>query len=234
MALEITNAKDIETDKGTYLVYGAPGMGKTSLVKYLPGRSLVLDIDRTTRVLKGHKNIDIVYVDNVNAWKGFGDVTVALNKMDLSKHDNLVVDNISELERCMLANLGREGNNNRVPGIQNYQQVQFFLIDSVRFLKKLGLNLIILAWETTDVWTTPGGQVFNRAYPQISNKIIQNMMGLCDAVGRISYNPKTEKRGIILQPTDSIFAKNQIDDRQFCLQEELIGGEAVEEDAETP
>lgn len=230
MSLEITNAEDIETDKGTYLVYGAPGMGKTSLIKFLPGKSLVLDIDRTTRVLKGCKNIDINYVDNVDAWNGFTEVTKKLNKMDLSGYDNLIVDNISELERCMLANLGREGKNNRVPGIQNYQQVQFFLIDSVRFLKRLGLNLIILAWETTDVWTTPGGQVFNRAYPQISLKIMQNMMGLCDVVGRISYSTKTEQRGIMLQPLDSIFAKNQIDDRQFCLQSELIipGGETVD------
>lgn len=220
--LTTESAIDIQTDKGTYLIYGAPGMGKTSIAKFLPGKTLILDIDRTTRVLKGSENIDIVKVDNVKTWESFGEISKDLAKTDLSSYTNLILDNISELERCMLANLGREGKNNRVPGIQNYQQVQFFLMDSIRFLKTLGLNVIILAWETTDLWNNPDGQQFNRAYPQMSLKIMSNMMGLCDAVGRITYNTKTEKRGIILQPSDQIFAKNQIDERQFCLQDELI------------
>lgn len=225
--LNIKKATDIKTDKGTYLIYGNPGMGKTSLVKFLPGRSLLLDVDRTSRVLEGEKNIDIAYIDNVSTWKDYATVTSQLSKMDLSMYDNLILDNISELERCMLANLGREGKNNRVPGIQNYQQVQFFLMDSIRFLKTLGLNVIILAWETTDLWTTESGQQFNRAYPQISKKILNNMMGLCDVVGRLVYEPKSDKRGIFLQPKEELFAKNQIDKRSGCLQSELILNEEI-------
>lgn len=222
--LQIEKATDIETENGVYLIYAPPGTGKTSLLKFLPGKTLVLDVDRTSRVLKGEAKIDISKVDNVNAWKNFGEVMKELAKMDLSGYDNIALDNISELERCMLADLGRQGNNNRVPGIQNYQQVQFFLMDAVRFLKTLGLNVIILAWETTDVWTTPEGQSFNRSYPQISLKIMQNMMGLCDVVGKLFYNEKTDKRGIFLQATDSIFAKNQMDARKHCMQDELIPG----------
>lgn len=220
----IEKATEIETENGVYLIYAPPGTGKTSLLKFLPGKTLVLDVDRTSRVLKGEANIDISKIDNVNAWKNFGEVMKELSKMDLSGYDNIALDNISELERCMLADLGRQGNNNRVPGIQNYQQVQFLLMDAVRFLKTLGLNVIILAWETTDVWTTPEGQSFNRSYPQISLKIMQNMMGLCDVVGKLFYNEKTDKRGIFLQATDSIFAKNQMDTRKHCMQDELIPG----------
>jgi phage nucleotide-binding protein len=220
--MEIYKASDIETENGVYLIYAPPGTGKTSLLKYLPGKTLVLDVDRTTRVLKDSDDIDISKIDNVNTWKAWGESVKELSKMDLSSYQNIALDNISELERCLLADLGRQGNNNRVPGIQNYQQVQFFLMDSVRFLKTLGLNVIILAWETTDVWTTPEGQSFNRSYPQISLKIMQNMMGLCDVVGKLFYNEKTDKRGIFLQATDAIFAKNQIDVRKHCMQDELI------------
>lgn len=222
MSLQITNASDINTSLGTYLIYGAPGMGKTSTIKFFPGRTLVLDVDRTTRVLKGEKHIDIAYVNNQDTWKEWGQLVKTLGSMDLSQYDTVVLDNISELERCMLANLGREGKNNRVPGIQNYQQVQFFLIDSIRFLKTLGKNIVITAWETTDLWTTEDGQQFNRSYPQISSKIMTNFMGLCDVVGRLVYNAKTENRGFYLQPTNSVFAKNQMDNRKFCLQEELL------------
>lgn len=232
--MQITNAKDIENKGATHLIYGAPGMGKTSMAKFFPGKTLVLDMDRTTRVLKGHDNIDIAYIDNQDTWKAWGEMIKELTKMDLSKYDNLVLDNISELERCILANLGRDGKNNRVPSMGNYQQMQFYLIDSIRFLKSLGINIIITAWETTDLWTTEDGQQFNRAYPQISQKILSNFMGLCDVVGRITYNPKTEKRGIILQPSDSMFAKNQLDNRKFCLQEELMNPAEDSSDADVP
>ncbi|WP_337970305.1 AAA family ATPase [Virgibacillus salexigens] len=222
MALNITNAAELNNKDETYLIYSPPGMGKTSTVKFLPGKTLVLDMDRTTRVLKGEKDIDIVYIDNQNTWKGWAQTTKDLSQTDLTNYENIVLDNVSEMERCMLGNLGREGKNDRVPEMRHYQQVQFFLIDSIRFLKTLGKRVIITAWETTDEWHTPEGQTFNRAYPQISPKILTNFMGLCDVVGKLAYNEETEKRGFILQPSNSIFAKNQIDDRKFCLQEELV------------
>ena len=231
--MNIINANDIQTNKATYLIYGAPGIGKTSTARFFPDNTLILDVDRTTRVLKGYKNIDIYYIDNQDTWKAWGQLLKELNEMDLSKYTTIMLDNISELERCILANLGREGKNNRVPAIQHYQQMQFFLVDSLRFLKSLNKNIVITAWENTDLWTTQDGQQFNRSYPEISAKILTNVMGLCDVVGRIIYNSETENRGFLLQPTDSVFAKNQLDERKFCLQEELMntGDEDYEKDS---
>ena len=64
----LTNAKDISRGHMTALLYGQPGMGKTSTIKYLPGKTLVLDVDRTSHVLRGCENIDICYVDNMKTW----------------------------------------------------------------------------------------------------------------------------------------------------------------------
>lgn len=220
--LEITPGTDIATEKATYLIYAAPGVGKTSAAKFLPGKTLVIDIDRTTRVLKGCQNIDVFYFNNVDAWTEWGETLKKLQDADLSKYDTIFIDNISELERCILANLGRDGNNSRIPSQKNYLQMQFYLVDSIRFLKTLGKNIVITAWETSDIWTNEDGQHYNRAYPFISQKILNNVMGLCDVVARLVYNPKTNSRGFYLQPTPSVYAKNQLDDRQFCLQEEIM------------
>lgn len=222
--LVVTNGEDIATANVTYLLYAAPGVGKTSTAKFFKGKTLVLDIDRTTRVLKGCKDIDIFYLDNVNTWSSWGDTLKTLQTVDLSRYDNIMLDNISELERCILANLGRDGNNQRIPSQKNYLQMQFYIVDSIRFLKELGKNIILTAWETSDVWISEDGTQFNRAYPLISGKILNNVMGLCDVVARLVYNEKTEKRGFYLQPTPSVFAKNQIDARRFCLQEQLFEG----------
>lgn len=225
MSLDITSAKDIETTKGTYLIYGSPGSGKTSAVKHFPGNTLVLDIDRTTRVLKGCENVDILKVDNIKTWSDWSSlISKRLPETDLSKYDNIVVDNVSELERCILSDLGSAGKNNGVPSQGDYQYLQFKLVNSLRFMKQsLDKNIIWTAWETTDLFTTAEGQQFNRAYPTINHKVRDNICGLCDVVARVTIN-KDGERGFVLTSTNSIYAKNQIDDRKGCLHKDLILG----------
>lgn len=220
--MEITNAADIQKDTSTYLLYANPGIGKTHTAHYLEGKTLYIPIDRSETPLKGNANIDVVKFDTYNAWEAWNELMKSLGNADLSKYDTLFFDNISELVRSMLANLGRNGNNNRVPSQGNYQQIDFFLMDSARFVQTLGKRIVFTAWETTDKWDLPSGQQINRAYPDIREKIRNNFMGLCQVVGRLTINPETEKRGFILQPSDYIYAKNQLDNRKACAQENIF------------
>lgn len=220
--LQITNANDIKTDKATYLIYGTPGIGKTSTVKYLEGKSLYVPIDKTQYPLKGSQNIDIVEFDTHNAWGSWNQLMKDLAAADLSGYDNLVFDNISELTRSMLGNLGREGRNNRVPSQANYQQIDFFIIDSVRFIQTLGKRVVFTAWELTDKWDLPTGQQINRSYPDVRDKIRNNFMGLCSVVGKLIINQETQKRGFILEPNNYTFAKNQLDNRKACAQADIF------------
>jgi len=220
--MQIVSASDIATDKATYLIYGPPGMGKTSTIKYFPGKTLVLDVDRTTRVLRGNENIDIAYVDNSNTWEVWEKLILDLSKKNYKGvYDNIVVDNISELERCLLSDLGSKGKNKGVPSQGDYQYMQFRIVNSLRYMKNLGSNLIWTAWETDDLYTDSSGQQYNRSYPQINKKIMNNVLGLCDVVGRILVNSDGE-RGFVLSATNSTYAKNQLDDRKGCLQSELL------------
>ena len=219
--IEIVNASDIKTEQATILLYAPPGMGKTSTIKYLPGKTLVLDVDRTSRVLKGLENIDICYVDNTETWDFWGKLIVDLEKNYKGVYDNIVVDNISELERCFLSDLGSKGKNKGVPSQGDYQYMQFRIVNSLRYMKNLGSNLLWTAWESTDLYSDSNGQQYNRSYPQINQKIMNNVLGLCDVVGRLMVNAEGE-RGYVLSASNSTYAKNQLDDRKGCLQSELI------------
>lgn len=223
--LNITPATEITDTSATYLIYANPGLGKTSAIKYLKGKTLVIDIDKSSAVLKGSENIDIVSIDTHNIWNTWIETVTELLRGDYSQYDNIVIDNVSELFRAALANLGRDGKNDRVPEQSHYQKVDFTIIDSLRALKKLKARIIFTAWETSDMWVTETGQSYNRAYPDIRNKILNNFMGLCDVVARLVVTTDADgntKRGFVLQPTNSVYAKNRLDERKGCLVDELV------------
>lgn len=232
MSRKTTNATEITENNSTYLLYAAPGTGKTHTINFLPGKTLYIAIDKTQYPLKGNANIDIQDFDTYNAWTDWNELVKWFAAEDLSKYDNIAFDNVSELFRSMLGNLGRDGKNNRVPEMRHYQQIDFFIIDSMRYINSLGKRVVYLAWETTDEHHTEAGQMFNRSFPDIRKTILSNFMGLCQVVGRLTISQSTGNRGFILKPSNSVFAKNQLDNRTFALQEDIFKVGNVSEESE--
>lgn len=227
----------------TALLYCKPGVGKSTAIGLIAERSegntLVLDVDRTiTRTLakgeivKDTSKILISEVENrgkndssgiQGTFKAWSDTLTELTPEFLKEHDirTIAVDNISELERCILADLGAQGKNKGVPAQADYQYMQFKLVNSLRYMKSLGVNIIWTAWEMSENFTHPDGTQYTRLLPKISLKIVDNICGLCDVVGWISVNKEGE-HGILLDATQNIYAKNQIDSRKGCRVEQFI------------
>ena len=221
----------------TALFYCSTGVGKTTtaglIAEKSKGKTLILDVDRTIatslgkgEIVKDISRIDIRQIDNVYTWSDWESAMKELSELKNSgkmDYENIVVDNISELERCILSDLGSQGKNKGVPAQADYQYMQFKLVNSLRFMKSLGANIIWTAWETYENYTMPDGTQYTRSYPKISAKIVDNICGLCDIVGRIVAK-QDGTRGIVLEATQNVYAKNQIDNRKGCLAEEFING----------
>ena len=220
----------------TALLYCAPGVGKSTALGLIgeksKGKTLVLDVDRTfvptmakDEVVHDFSKFEVLQVDNINTWtdwtKKLTDLKAAKEAGKLTEYENICVDNISELERCILSDLGRQGKNKGVPAQADYQYMQFKLMDSLRFMKSLGLNVIWTAWETTEDYITLEGTCYTRSYPKISKKIVDNVCGLCEIVGKIIVN-KDGERGVVMEATQNIYAKNQIDTRKICNVKEFV------------
>ena len=238
--MQIQKISDFKTENLPYtaLLYCAPGVGKSTAIglatERSEGNTLVLDVDRTIeRSVQKHevvKNTDKLFIrqiDNVETWNDWANAMKELDDMkksgELEKMDirTIAVDNISELERCILSDLGSKGKNKGVPAMGDYQYMQFKLVNSLRFMKSLGVNIIWTAWETVEQFTDPTGNQYSRLYPKISAKIVDNICGLCDVVGKIAVS-KDGVHGIVLEAQQNIYAKNQIDSRKGCRVEDFV------------
>lgn len=223
----------------TALFYCKPGVGKSTAIGLIAeaseGNTLVLDVDRTiTRtlakgdVVKDTSKVFVQEIDNINTFENWTEVLKSITP-DFLKENNIktvAVDNISELERCILSDLGAKGKNKGVPAMADYQYMQFKLVNSLRYMKSWGVNIIWTAWEVVEPFTHPDGTQYTRMLPKISAKIVDNICGLCDIVGWISIN-KDGEHGMLLEATQNIYAKNQIDSRRGCKCNEFIQKKAT-------
>lgn len=221
----------------TALLYCKPGVGKSTTIGLISeaseGNTLVLDVDRTiTRtlakdeVVHNTSKIAISPIDNIHTFNAWTETLKSIGADDckMLKDNNITtvaVDNISELERCILSDLGNQGKNKGVPALADYQYMQFKLVNSLRYMKSWGVNIVWTAWETVDDFTHPDGTKYSRIVPKMSAKIIDNICGLCDVVGWININ-KDNEHNILLEATQNVYAKNQIDNRKGCKPADFI------------
>lgn len=222
MALNVVNAKDIKTKPLTALLYAKPGVGKTYTLGQLKGKTVILDIDKTSGILKGNQNITILDVDVRNIINSMNEAIEWL-VANVKEYDNVAIDNISELQSCILAEYGANGKNDGVPSQGDYQKYQFKLMNILRYFKSFNKNIVLTAWEELVTITSPSGEQYTSFMPRIQKTIRDNVCGLCDIVGHLEFI-EDGSRGIRLETTKNVYAKNQYDDRKACRQNELILG----------
>lgn len=218
----------------TALLYCAPGVGKSTAIglisEHSEGNTLVLDIDRTIQrtlakkeIVQNTDKLFVEQIDNINTFDAWTNTLKEITPEFLKENNitTVAVDNISELERCILSDLGSKGKNKGVPAQADYQYMQFKLVNSLRYMKSWNVNIVWTAWETVSDFVNPDGTSYSRIIPKMSLKIVDNICGLCDVVGKILVN-KEGQHGILLEATQNIYAKNQIDTRKACKVEEFI------------
>lgn len=227
--MEIINATELVKGQNvSALIYSAPGVGKTSVARFLPGKTLVIDIDRTTNVLEGAESVDIVYLDTNKPYLEMKKLLAEIEKNHLDNYDNVFIDNLSEFENAWFGEKAKEsktrdGKDMGTPQMQDYNAYTYYLLDMIRYINGWkGVNKIYTAWETQIPIVSSSGQTYNKFYPDVREKLLNGMLGLMNMVGRMVISEKTGSRGVLLKPSDDVYAKNQVDERDYALQEELF------------
>ena len=216
--MQILKATEMTEGKLTALIYGTPGIGKTTLLGTLPGRTLILDVDRGTSVLRGNGNVDIVRLS-----EDLQEMPEILKELHgKCEYDNVCIDSLSEFERGMLAYYGRTGKNDAVPSQGDYLRVDYKLVDCCRQFRALPCNVFFTAWEMQKEITSVTGEKYSQARPLLREKNTDNICGLCDLVGQLVMNPKDGERYVRLESSMALIAKDRLNKRKYCKFDELL------------
>ena len=209
--MEVMKATDIKKYQNwSCIIYSEPGIGKTTMIKSLTGKTIVFSIDGMYQVLHNLENIDIITMDAQEPNKELGNFYrfVVKNK---DEYDNIVIDNLSTFQKFWLnaqATLSKSG----MPEIKDYGVIDRVLLDFIASFKKLKKNLLFFAHEKKVEITRESGGVYTQFQPDVRN--LDAIMGIVPIVGRmvIMKEPETQKRKrvIVLQPTQSTRAKDQL------------------------
>lgn len=219
--MEVRSLKNASrTDKWRICLYSKPGVGKTSAVKYLQGKTLILDLDNSTKVLAG-LDVDIVSFDRTHPEGEINEFVKQAPQL-IKGYDNLVIDNISSFEKDWFTSMGKQSKNGISNEIQDYSKWTNYFNRLITSLYALPANILITAWENSKTINNENNQTLNLYAPEIRDSVRDTFMGVTDIVGRMIINPKTSNRGVILEGNDAIFAKNRLDNRTVAPIEELF------------
>lgn len=220
--MKIINLQEQKRSKNWRIcIYGKPGTGKTSTVRFLKGATFVLDLDNSGKVLAG-ENIQAGQFDRTKPIEEMNDFISKILPNVSKQFDNLVIDNVSSLQRDWFVERGRDTKSGINNELQDYSAWTNYFTRLISAIYQADCNVLVTAWERQRQITIETGQTFNQYVPDLRDSVINDFMGLTDIVGRLLINPKNGSRGLILEGNDGIYAKNRLDKRKSCKVEELF------------
>ena len=175
-------------------IYGAPGVGKTSLASSA-NTPLLLDFDAGSHRSQFRK--DVV---QIATWNDIAQITPA----DLASYKTIIIDTIGRALDMLSADIingnSKMGRNGSLT-LQGYGELKGRFTQWLKYLRSFGLDVVIVAHSAE---VQQGDVTMDRIDAQGSSK--NEVYKSADLMGRLSF--ENGKRVLNFNPTDTSFGKN--------------------------
>lgn len=215
--------KEAPKENYRWLVYGVPGVGKTTLSKFLKGKTYLLSLDNSFSRIQFWQGKNDIWV--IDTKKPIEDLQNFVTSFDPSQYDNLVIDNISNLQKLFFIEKARETKTGLDNKMSDYNEWTTYVTRFIAYVFKWNLNILVTAWETQNKITDPSGQEFMQYGPDIRPNPRDYLMGNCDVVARMIQKPQSGERGLIMQGSIDTYAKNRLNNDKGCKAKDLFKAE---------
>ncbi len=223
------------------IIYGKSGSGKTVQLARISApkkkKNLLLCSDNSSIVLdlfpEIKKNVDIQIV---NKWLNKDEsgreqecyLTQFEKAVESGKYDVIITDNLSDLFNMAILELdeSRYGSKDRR---QNYSVIYDAIKRLIRKAGQLDCHTAFSCWESQEEVILSDGSVGQRLQPKIPKKILDDVVGLCNIVGRVAYAEKDGKGDYFFdfRSSDRVYGKNQYSGKKNCMPEDLFKKQEV-------
>lgn len=199
--MKIIQPRDLSTDNPiSCLVYGQPGVGKTTLALSAPN-PILIDLDHGLHRVQKENQCPSVQVNN------FGEILELVQSEEIKEFGSIVIDTFGKFIDCMFDYLAEKNaklkNYNGMPSQAGWGQIKTTSKKFILDLMKMNKNIIFVAHDKED---KNGDEVIIR--PDISGASGKDLVKMIDLVGYMSV--KGGKRTICFEPNDAFIAKNSL------------------------
>ena len=210
------------------LIWGSPGSGKT-VAATAPAEEKIklLCSDNSAVVLNmfDRKNVEIErvehWLDKKNGSKYFAQQFE--EAVTSKKYSLIVVDNLTDLKEMAILEIEEEGK------IKDIRQVYQCVYQSIKRLTRMAANshchVTFTAWDDSESITKTDGTLALRMFPNLPKKILPQVLGLCNIVGKMAK--ALDKEGnmrwfLITEDSETLYGcKDQLYGRKTVLPENL-------------
>jgi len=190
----ITKDESLPVGNLKVLIYGQPGIGKTSLANTAKN-TITLDFD-------GGSHRAIIRNDTIQFTNWSQAVEFSNAKEDLKTYDTIVIDTVGKAVDMIISDLpiGAKTSSGQ-PKLQSYGIIKNTLQSWIRQLGLLGKDIIFIAHDKED----KSGEV-TTIRPDITGSTLQTLIREADLIGFLRV--KNKQRVLDFNPADTYIGKN--------------------------
>ena len=200
MKLKKEKRKAVSINPSTLLLYGAPKVGKTTMLSQLDD-CLIIDTEKGSRMIEG-------YIQEVNSRDELIETLIAIKDSKDVKYKYIAIDTIDKVAEWAERRVCEEEGVTSIADLafgKGYGLVREKVSQTVSHFKEVAEHLIIIGHRKVAYAVTEGNPIVIPESLDLTGKLKNVIMAGCDAIGYVYRNDKEELM-VSLKANDAIEA----------------------------